>query len=142
MEKFSHHIATQSAMPFLIKNGRIVTADSDYSADIFCEGETIAADRPQLDAPAGAEVIDATGKFVFPGFIDPHTHIYLPFMGTFSKDNYTRRQGSAGRRHDDDFRDGLPVRTIDTAEGYHLACAGGRKGRLRLRLSHGCHEIR
>ena len=33
-------------------------------------------------------MIDATGKFVFPGFIDPHVHIYLPFMGTFSKDTY------------------------------------------------------
>ena len=33
-------------------------------------------------------MIDATGKYVFPGFIDPHVHIYLPFMGTFAKDNY------------------------------------------------------
>src|SRR5205085_5568870 len=41
-----------------------------------------------LNVPAGAEVIDATGKYVFPGFIDPHVHIYLPFMGTFSKDTY------------------------------------------------------
>ena len=45
--------------------------------------------RPQYSgAGAGAEVIDATGKYVFPGFIDPHVHIYLPFMGTFSKDDY------------------------------------------------------
>src|SRR3989337_32867 len=43
---------------------------------------------PMLPAPAGAEVVDATGKYVFPGFIDPHVHIYLPFMGTFSKDTY------------------------------------------------------
>ena len=75
-------------MPLLIKNGRIVTADSDFTADIFCEGETIARIGRGLDAPSGAEVIDATGKLVFPGFIDPHVHIYLPFMGTLSKDTY------------------------------------------------------
>ncbi len=75
-------------MPLLIKNGRVVTADSDFTADIFCEGETITRIGRDLDAPPGAEIIDATGKLVFPGFIDPHVHIYLPFMGTFSKDTY------------------------------------------------------
>ena len=75
-------------MPLLIKNGEIVTASERYVADIFCEGETITRIDRDLAPPAGAEVIDATGKYVFPGFIDPHTHIYLPFMGTFSKDTY------------------------------------------------------
>jgi dihydropyrimidinase len=75
-------------MSLLIKNGEIVTADSRYTADIFCEGETITRIDRNLTAPAGCEVIDATGKYVFPGFIDPHVHIYLPFMGTYSKDNY------------------------------------------------------
>ncbi len=75
-------------MALLIKNGEIVTADSRYVADIYCEGDTITRIDQNLSAPAGAEVIDATGKFVFPGFIDPHVHIYLPFMGTFSKDTY------------------------------------------------------
>jgi len=75
-------------MPLLIKNGRIVTADSDFNGDVYCEGETITRLGRDLNAPPGAEVIDATGKLVFPGFIDPHVHIYLPFMGTYSKDNY------------------------------------------------------
>jgi dihydropyrimidinase len=75
-------------MSLLIKNGRIVTADSDFTGDIFCEGETITRLGRALDAPPNAEVIDATGKIVFPGFIDPHVHIYLPFMGTYSKDTY------------------------------------------------------
>lgn len=75
-------------MALLIKNGQIVTADSHYRADIVCDGETIARIGPGLTAPAGAEVIDAAGKFVFPGFIDPHVHIYLPFMGTFARDTY------------------------------------------------------
>jgi dihydropyrimidinase len=75
-------------MSLLIKNGRIVTADSDAVADIFCEGETITRLGKNLEAPPGAEVIDAMGKLVFPGFIDPHVHIYLPFMGTYAKDTY------------------------------------------------------
>ena len=75
-------------MPLLIKNGHIVTADSDFTGDIFCEGETVTRIGRNLEAPPGAEVIDATGKLVFPGFIDPHVHIYLPFMGTVSKDTY------------------------------------------------------
>ena len=75
-------------MPLLIKNGKIVTADSRYVADIYCEDETITRIDRDLAAAPGTEVIDATGKYVFPGFIDPHVHIYLPFMGTFSKDTY------------------------------------------------------
>ena len=75
-------------MPLLIKNGQITTVTDQYVADILAEGETITAIGRNLTAPAGAEVIDATGKLVFPGFIDPHVHIYLPFMGTYSKDTY------------------------------------------------------
>jgi len=75
-------------MSLLIKSGEIVTADSRYSADIFCENETITQIGKNLSAPAGTEVIDAKGKYVFPGFIDPHVHIYLPFMGTMAKDTY------------------------------------------------------
>lgn len=75
-------------MALLIKNGEIITADSRYTADILCEAETITAIGPNLAAPTGAEVVDARGKYVFPGFIDPHVHIYLPFMGTYSKDTY------------------------------------------------------
>ena len=75
-------------MSLLIKNGQIVTPSENYIADIFCEGETITRIERNLSAPPGAEVIDAAGKFVFPGFIDPHVHIYLPFMGTFAKDTH------------------------------------------------------
>lgn len=65
-------------MGLLIKNGEIITADSRYKADIYAEGETITRIGQNLEAPPGTEVIDATGKYVFPGFIDPHVHIYLP----------------------------------------------------------------
>ena len=76
-------------MSLLIKNGEIVTASARYVADILCENEIITRIDRGLAPPKGAEVIDAKGKFVFPGFIDPHVHIYLPFMGTFSKDDYS-----------------------------------------------------
>lgn len=75
-------------MSLLIKNGEIITADARFRGDVLCEGETILRVGADLSAPPDVEVIDATGKFVFPGFIDPHVHIYLPFMGTFSKDDY------------------------------------------------------
>jgi dihydropyrimidinase len=75
-------------MPLLIKNGEIVTADSRYRADILAEGETITRIGQNLEVPPGTEIVDATGRYVFPGFIDPHVHIYLPFMGTFAKDTH------------------------------------------------------
>ena len=75
-------------MSLLIRNGTIVTADDTFVGDVLCEGETIAEVGFDLQAPEGAEVVDATGKYVFPGFIDPHVHIYLPFMGTYAKDDY------------------------------------------------------
>lgn len=75
-------------MTLLIRNGHIVTASDSYVADILCTGEQIAAIGRDLPEPAGAEVIDASGKYVFPGFIDPHVHVHLPFMGTFAKDTY------------------------------------------------------
>ncbi|WP_411845902.1 dihydropyrimidinase [Roseibacillus persicicus] len=81
-------------MSLLIKNGEIVTAGERYFADIYCEDEQITAIGKDLDFDAD-EVIDATGKFVFPGFIDPHVHIYLPFMGTFSKDDYASASRAA-----------------------------------------------
>ena len=75
-------------MALLIKNGEIVTGSERYVADIWCEQDTITRIGRDLPVPPGAEVIDATGQYVFPGFIDPHVHIYLPFMGTQAKDDY------------------------------------------------------
>jgi dihydropyrimidinase len=75
-------------MALLIRNGDIVTAGSRFHADIYVEDETVTRIGKALEAPPNVEVIDATGKLVFPGFIDPHVHIYLPFMATFAKDTH------------------------------------------------------
>ena len=74
-------------MSILIKNGRIITAADDYVADIFIDGETINAIGKDLPVQTDA-IIDATGKLVFPGGIDPHVHLDMPFMGTFSSDTH------------------------------------------------------
>lgn len=74
-------------MSLLIKNGQIVTATDNYIADIFIEGETIAAIGKNLSIKADKE-IDAKGLLVMPGGIDPHVHLDMPFMGTFSSDSY------------------------------------------------------
>jgi dihydropyrimidinase len=74
-------------MSVLLKNGRVVTADSDAVCDILIEGETIVSIGRNLSAE-GVEVIDCTGKIIVPGGIDPHVHLEMPFMGTFSSDTY------------------------------------------------------
>ncbi len=118
-------------MQLLIKSGRVVTANSIQETDILCDGEIISKIEKGIAPPPGAEVIDAKGKLVFPGFIDPHTHIYLPFMGTFSKDTYetgTKAALCGGTTTLIDFvipgRDESPIKAFETwlskAEG--LAC--------------------
>lgn len=74
-------------MNILIKNGRVVTASENGIADVWIEGEKVRAVGQNLNVEAD-EVIDATGLLVFPGGIDPHVHLDMPFMGTYSSDNY------------------------------------------------------
>ena len=74
-------------MSILIKNGRIITASSDSIADIFIDGETIQSIGKNLNNTAD-KIIDATEMLVMPGGIDPHVHLEMPFMGTYSSDNY------------------------------------------------------
>ena len=79
-------------MALLIRGGRIITATEDYVADVYCAGETITRIEPNIDPkslpPKDLEIVEAKGKYVFPGFIDPHVHIHLPFMGTHAADDY------------------------------------------------------
>jgi len=108
-------------MPLLIKNGEIVTADSRFRADLYIEDETITRIGAALDAPPGTEVLDASGKLVFPGFIDPHVHIYLPFMATFAKDTHETGSIAALIGGTTTFIEMCcPSRHDDALEGYHL----------------------
>jgi dihydropyrimidinase len=82
-------------MGLLIRQGEIVTPSERYVADIWCEGETIMRIDKNIAAPPGTEMVEAAGKYVFPGFIDPHVHIYLPFMGTLAKDTHATASQAA-----------------------------------------------
>ena len=75
-------------MAVLIQGGTVVTAEGETRADILCDGDTIQAVGLDLEAPAGAEVLDASGCYVMPGGIDPHTHMELPFMGTVASEDF------------------------------------------------------
>jgi dihydropyrimidinase len=75
-------------MALLIRNGEIVTVGSRVQADVYAENETVTTIGKNLVVPPGTEIVDATGKLIFPGFIDPHVHIYLPFMATYAKDTH------------------------------------------------------
>ena len=81
-------------MSTLIKGGRIVTASDDYVGDILIENGTISLIGVSLDVDAD-KVIDAAGKYVMPGAIDPHTHIEMPFGGTVTCDDFTTGTVSA-----------------------------------------------
>ncbi len=75
-------------MGIVIRNGEVVTASSASSADLRLDGGTITAMGTKLEPQGGDETIDATGQFVLPGFIDPHVHMELGFMGTVSADDF------------------------------------------------------
>jgi dihydropyrimidinase len=81
-------------MSVLIKGGRIVTAADDYVGDVFIDNGTISLIGESLDQPAD-KVIDAAGKYVLPGAIDPHTHIEMFFGGTTTCDDFTSGTVSA-----------------------------------------------
>ncbi|MEQ1929794.1 MAG: dihydropyrimidinase [Parvularculaceae bacterium] len=75
-------------MTLLIRGGTVVNADRRQRADVLCEDGIIKSVAPDIDAPPGAEIVDAGGQFVMPGGIDPHTHMQLPFMGTVASEDF------------------------------------------------------
>jgi len=106
-------------MSLLIRNGLLVEHDGRRKADIYCEDETITKVGNQLEAPAGATVVDAKDMYVFPGFIDPHVHIHLPFMGTFAKDTHASGSKAALIGGTTTFIEMCcPNRTMDLIDGY------------------------
>jgi dihydropyrimidinase len=81
-------------MSVLIKGGRVITAADDYVGDVFVDGERISLIGESLDVQAD-RVIDASGKYVLPGCVDPHTHLDMPFGGTVTIDDFESGQTSA-----------------------------------------------
>jgi dihydropyrimidinase len=97
-------------MKTLIKNGNVITAVDNYNADILIEDDKVAVIGRSLDMEAD-KVIEASGKLVIPGGIDPHTHMELPFGGTFASDDF--RTGTIAAAH------GGTTTIIDFAVQYH-----------------------
>jgi len=97
-------------MKTLIRNGRIITAVDNYVADVLIEDEKVSVIGRRLDMEAD-RTIDASGNLVIPGGIDPHTHMELPFGGTFASDDF--RSGTIAAAH------GGTTTIIDFAVQYH-----------------------
>lgn len=104
----------------IIKNGTIVTADLTTKADVRIEGGVITEIGPNLK---GGTELDATGCYVMPGGIDPHTHLEMPFMGTYSSDDFesgTRAALSGGTTMVVDFvLPGQGQGLMDAAQMWH-----------------------
>lgn len=75
-------------MTVLIKGGTVVTADRTFKSDVLCTDGKITAIGEKIDAPSGAQIVDAGGQYIMPGGIDPHTHMQLPFMGTVASEDF------------------------------------------------------
>lgn len=116
-------------MALLITGGTVIGPTGAHQADVLVEGETIAALFAPGRAPDGDhEVIDATGRYVIPGGIDAHTHMELPFGGTFASDTFdtgTRAAAYGGTTTIIDFavqRTGEVVQ--DGLAAWHAKAAG------------------
>ncbi len=122
-------------MTTVIKNGTIVTADLTYKADVLIDRGVIIHIGENL---VGDEMLDATGCYVMPGGIDPHTHLEMPFMGTFSADDFesgTRAALSGGTTMVVDFI--LPGQGQGLMDAAKCLAQQVGPGELRLFLPHG-----
>jgi dihydropyrimidinase len=94
MQDPTPHLDERKVMSVLIKGGRVVTAADDYVADVFVDGERVTLIGESLDLAAD-KTIDARGKYVLPGCVDPHTHLDMPFGGTVTIDDVESGQTAA-----------------------------------------------
>ena len=102
---------------------------------MLCDGGLIVAVGPDLEAPTGAEIVDAGGMLVMPGGIDPHTHMELPFMGTVASEDFftgTSAAVAGGTTMIIDFV--IPGPGTSLMEAWHDMARQGGKGRRRLQL--------
>jgi dihydropyrimidinase len=92
--RYVHPHLERTAIGTLVKGGTIVTATDSYTADVLIEDGIISAIGATIPH-AGHEIVDATGSYVFPGFIDPHTHLDMPFGGTVTADDFASGTAAA-----------------------------------------------
>jgi len=125
-------------MSLLIRNGRVVTASDDYRADIYVEDDKVSLIGNSLDLQAD-EVIDASGKLVIPGGVDPHTHMDMPFGGTTSSDDFesgTRAAAFGGTTTIIDFAIQIKGNsTLEALETWHAKAEG------KASIDYGFHMI-
>jgi dihydropyrimidinase len=114
-------------MSVLIRGGRVVTAADDVVADVYVEDETVTLIGASLDVQAD-RVIDAAGKYVLPGCVDPHTHLDMPFGGTVTIDDFESGQASAAfggtTCHVDFCIQGRGQTFAEALEGWHAKANG------------------
>jgi dihydropyrimidinase len=125
-------------MKTVIRNGRIVTAVDDYHADLLVEDGTVAMIARSIDIDAD-RVIDAAGRLVIPGGIDPHTHMELPFGGTSASDTFetgTRAAAFGGTTTIIDFAVQYKGQSLNEAVDVWHAKADGRTS-----IDYGFHLI-
>src|SRR5947207_15152109 len=151
-----------AAMRTIIKNGRIVTAVDDYNADILIEDGQVVMIAKTISADAD-KVIDAKGRLVIPGGIDPHTHMELPFGGTSASDTFetgTRAAAHGGTTTIIDFAVQYKGQTLQEAidawhakadgktsidYGFHLICTDlpdERLGEMRRMIDQGVSSFK
>ena len=132
-------IRGRTTMSTVIKGGTVVTADMTYQADVLIEGEKIAAIGKDLK---GDKVLDASGCYVMPGGIDPHTHLEMPFMGTTAFEDFssgTRAALSGGTTMVVDFvLPGNRQSLVDALQAWHQKAG---KATVGLLLPHGDHLV-
>jgi dihydropyrimidinase len=125
-------------MSILIRNGRVITAVDDYHADVFIEHEVVSLIGRQLEVTADT-VIDASGKYLFPGGVDPHTHLDMPFGGTTSADDFetgTRAAAHGGTTTLIDFAiQAKGESTLAALETWHAKAEG------KTAIDYGFHMI-
>ena len=125
-------------MSLLIKNGRVVTAVDDYHADIYIGNSHVDVIGKELMIEAD-RTIDASGKLVLPGGIDPHTHLEMPFGGTMTSDDFetgTRAAAHGGTTTLIDFAVQLKgTSTLTALDQWHAKAEG------KTAIDYGFHMI-